>query len=50
VLPSLPLFLVLPVLLRSGAGFWASLGLSCLVTVLLYAAMVWTLGKLGVTL
>ena len=38
VLPSLPLFLVLPVLLRSGAGFWASLGLSCLVTVLLYAA------------
>src|SRR4029078_9973366 len=50
VLPSLPLFLVLPVLLRSGAGFWASLGLSCLVTVLLYAAMVWTLGKLGITL
>lgn len=50
VLPSLPLFLVLPVLLRSGTGFWASLGLSCLVTVLLYAAMVWTLGKLGVTL
>ena len=50
VLPSLPLFLVLPVLLRSGAGFCASLGLSCLMTVLLYAAMVWTLGKLGVTL
>jgi hypothetical protein len=27
VLPSLPMFLVLPVLLRSGAGFWLSLAL-----------------------
>lgn len=50
VLPSLPLFLILPALLRGGAGFWTALGLSCLVSVLLYAAMVWTLGKLGVTL
>jgi hypothetical protein len=50
VLPSLPLFLILPLLLRSGTGFWTSLGLSCLVSVLLYGAMAWTLGKLGVTL
>jgi hypothetical protein len=50
VLPTLPLFLVLPALLRGGLGFWTSLGLSCLLTVLLYGAMVWTLGRLGVTL
>jgi hypothetical protein len=50
VLPTLPLFLVLPALLRGGLGFWTSLGLSCLLTVLLYGAMVWTLGRLGVAL
>ncbi len=50
VLPTLPLFLILPALLRGGAGFWISLGLSCLVSLLLYGAMVWTLGKLGITL
>lgn len=50
VLPTLPLFLILPALLRGGVGFWVSLGLSCLVTVLLYGAMIWTLGRLGVTL
>jgi hypothetical protein len=50
VLPTLPLFLVLPILLRSGAGFWSALGLSCLVTVALYAAMIWALGRFGITL
>lgn len=50
VLPTLPMFLVLPALLRNGAGFWPALGLSCLVTLLLYAAMAWTLGKLGSSL
>jgi len=47
VLPTLPMFLVLPALLRGGVGFWAALGLSCVLTFVLYAAMVWTLGKLG---
>ena len=50
VLPSLPLFLVLPALLRSGLGFWTSLGLACLVTLALYLAMLWTLGKFGISL
>jgi hypothetical protein len=44
------LFLVLPVLLRSGTGFWPALGLSCLLTMVLYAAMVWALGRLGISL
>jgi hypothetical protein len=50
VLPSLPLFLILPALLRGGVGFWTSLGLSCLMTVVLYGAMVWTLSRLGISL
>jgi hypothetical protein len=50
VLPTVPMFLVLPALLRGGMGFWTSLGLSCLVTLALYAAMVWTLGKFGISL
>ncbi len=50
VLPTLPMFLILPALLRGGMGFWPSLGLSCLVTVLLYGAMVFALGKLGISL
>ena len=43
VLPSLPMFLVLPLLLRHGMGFYLALALNCLMTALLYLAMV----KLG---
>jgi hypothetical protein len=50
VLPTLPMFVVLPALLRGGMGFWLALGLSCLLTVSLYAAMVWALGRFGITL
>jgi hypothetical protein len=39
VLPSLPMFLLIPLLLRHGAPFWLSLAVGCLLTVLLYAAM-----------
>jgi len=50
VLPSMPMFLVLPVLLRSGVGFWTALGASCALTVVLYAIMVWALGRFGISL
>jgi hypothetical protein len=50
VLPTLPMFLLLPALLRGGMGFWTSLGLSCLVTLALYAAMAWALGRFGISL
>jgi hypothetical protein len=50
VLPTLPMFLVMPALLRGGMGFWAALGLSCLMTILLYAAMVWALPRFGIQL
>ena len=48
ILPTLPMFLVLPAFLRGGASFWIALGLSCLLTVMLYVAMAWALGKLGI--
>jgi len=37
VLPTLPLFLLLPWLLRHGFGFWTALGIGVVVTVALYA-------------
>lgn len=39
VLPSLVLFLLLPVLLRQGWNFWASLGISSAATAIAYGAM-----------
>lgn len=50
VLPSLPMFLLIPVLLNRGISFWPSLAIGCVVTVALYLAMVWTLGRFGVNL
>ena len=50
VLPSLTLFLLLPLLLRSGMMFWLSLGLACAATVAAYFAMVWCLGRFGIRL
>ena len=40
VLPSLPMFLVIPVLLRNGWSFWAALAVGCGLTILLYSLMV----------
>ncbi len=48
VLPSLVLFLVLPLLLRAGWSFWPSLAAASSATALAYAAMVWVLAKFGV--
>lgn len=50
VLPSLPMFLVFPMLLRHGTSFWIALALSCLLTIALYSAMVWLLPKVGISL
>ena len=50
VLPSLPMFLLLPAMLRQGVGFWPSLGASCGVTVALYLGLVWLLPKVGIHL
>lgn len=48
VLPSLLLFLALPLLLKAGWNFWPSLLASCAVTALGYGAIVWGLARLGI--
>ena len=50
ILPSLPLFVALPLLLRSGLGFWASMGIVIAGTLALYALMFWAAPKLGLKL
>ena len=50
VLPSLPMFLLIPVLLRAGVPFWLSLTLGCLLTVALYSAMTILDPRLGLRL
>jgi|SRR5215212_8601396 hypothetical protein len=50
VLPSLPMFLVLPAMLRAGVGFWSSMGVSCVLTIVLYGATASVLSKFGINL
>lgn len=50
VLASLPLFLILPYLLRSGMAFWPAFGIACTVTVGIYFGLVWVLGRFGIHL
>lgn len=39
VLPSLPMFLLIPFMLRQGSGFWLALIAGCALTVALYLGM-----------
>ena len=48
VLPTLPMFLLLPALLRHGVSFWIALALSCGLTIALYLLAVWLLPRLGI--
>ncbi|MBW8365116.1 MAG: DUF3147 family protein [Rhizobium sp.] len=50
VLPSLLLFVLLPVLLRLGWGFWLSLAVSSAATALAYVGMIKLLSLFGVRL
>ena len=50
ILPSLPLFIILPLLIRSGIGFWASFAIAIGVTLALYALMFWAAPRLGLKL
>ena len=50
VLPSLLLFVLLPLLLRSGLGFWFSLAASVAATALAYLGMIKLLAAFGIRL
>ena len=47
VLASLPLFLLLPALLRAGWSFWPSLGAACAIASVAYVGIVWLLAQFG---
>lgn len=50
VIPSLPMFLLIPALLKRGVGFWPALAAGCVLTMALYALMVWIGPKFGLRL
>jgi hypothetical protein len=50
VLPSLPMFLLIPWMLRSGVGFWASLAVGSALTLILYLGMTWLGPRIGLRL
>jgi hypothetical protein len=50
VLPSLPMFLLMPALIRRGMDFWPALGLGCLLTIACYGAMMAIGPRLGLRL
>ena len=50
VLPSLPMFLLIPAMLRSGWSFWLSLAAGCVLTIVLYGLMMAAGPRLGLRL
>ena len=50
IAPSLPMFLLIPYLLKRGVTFWPSLAAGCVLTMALYALMVWAAPRFGVRL
>ena len=49
-LPSVPMFLALPAMLRAGLGFWPALAAALLLTAVLYAAMFALAPRIGLRL
>lgn len=50
VLPSLPMFLLVPALLRKGVAFWPALAAGCALTIGLYLTMIWVGPRFGLKL
>jgi hypothetical protein len=50
VLPTLPMFLIIPWMLRNGWGFWAALAANCVITVALFWLTVIVLRRFGIDL
>ena len=50
VLPSLPMFLVIPYMLRSGLNFWVALAVGIILTIILYLVTIGIAARFGVRL
>ncbi|MEQ1687471.1 MAG: DUF3147 family protein [Sphingopyxis sp.] len=49
-LPTIPMFIFMPMMLRGGASFWLTLAVGVIVTMLLYVLMNRALAAYGITL
>jgi glycopeptide antibiotics resistance protein len=50
VIPTLPMFLLIPAMLKQGHAFWTALIAGCALTLALYLAMIWIGPRLGLRL
>ncbi len=50
VIPSLPMFILIGILMKHGVSFWLALGAGCALTVALYALMTWLAPHVGIRL
>jgi hypothetical protein len=50
VLPTLPMFLLVPAMLRQGYSFWLALAAGCMLTILLYLAVTLIGARFGLRL
>ncbi|HTT84072.1 MAG TPA: DUF3147 family protein [Rhizomicrobium sp.] len=50
IAPSIPMFVLIPFLLKRGVAFWPALAWGCVLTMALYAIMIWAAPKFGVRL
>src|SRR3954471_10022619 len=50
VLPTLPMFLLIPAMLRQGVSFWLALAAGCALTIMLYLAVTMIGAKFGLRL
>ncbi len=48
VLPSLPMYLLVPVMLRHGWGFWMALAVGIVITAVLYVITAALLARVGI--
>ncbi|MET0373007.1 MAG: hypothetical protein ABW128_01970 [Rhizorhabdus sp.] len=50
MLPSLPMFLLIPSMLRHGSNDWVAIGAGCTLTILLYLVTIVIAARFGVRL
>ena len=48
IAPSMTLFIAFPILIKKGFGFYISMGISIVMTMLAYYSVLWLLEKLGI--
>ena len=50
IAPSMTLFIVFPILIKKGLGFYLSMGISIVMTIFAYYSVIFILGKFGIKL